>query len=95
MDTRVTQVTATYTSYDCFEIPEDVFLLGKEENKRAGVSDYGSWYIRYSTLYYIDKDGKERTIESYYHGDGDDEGSPDGVETEERCITPKSEPEED
>ena len=91
MDTRVTQVTARYTSYDTFKIPEDVFLLGKEENEKAGVSDYGAWYVRYSTLYYIDKDGKERTLESDCHGQSDDNGHPDDVETEEKCITPKPE----
>jgi hypothetical protein len=95
MDTRTFHVIARYTSYDSFEIPDDVFLLGHEENKRAGVSDYGAWYVRYSTLYYIDKDGKERTIEGEQGGD-DDDGVPDDIETEETCVTPKpEEPEED
>jgi hypothetical protein len=95
MDTRTFHVIARYTSYDSFEIPDDVFLLGHEENKKAKVSDYGAWYVKYSTLYYIDKDGKERQIESYCHGEGDDDGVPDDIETEERCVTPKSEPEEE
>jgi hypothetical protein len=90
MDTRVTHITTTYTACDTFEIPDDVFLLGKEENEKAKVSDYGAWYIRYSTLYYIDKDGKERTIEGEQGGD-DDDGVPDDIETEERCVTPEDE----
>ena len=91
MSTRVTHITTTYTASDTFEIPDDVFLLSKEENEKANVSDYGAWYIRYSTLYYIGKDGKERQIEGEQADD--DEGIPDDIETEERSVTSKSDPE--
>jgi hypothetical protein len=95
MDTRVTTITASYTTQDVFEIPDDIFLLGKDANERAKKTDYGAWYIRFSTLYYIDKNGKEQELECKYQGKSNDFSGPDEVETLERCITPESEEDED
>ena len=56
-----------YASYSCttaFRLPENVFLLPVDENKRAKEGVYGSWWIKWDNLHYYDKDGKEIIMEN-------------------------------
>jgi hypothetical protein len=61
--TRVKQVEATYTVSEYYDIPDDVYLLDESDNT-FNPKVYGSWYIKYSTLYYIDKELNIQEIES-------------------------------
>ncbi len=76
-------ITASYISYIAFRIPDSIKLLSVEENDKVKTKDVPfSWYIRWSTLYYLDQDGNEHTIEP------DDEPStnwkhPDRIEEDE------------
>jgi hypothetical protein len=61
--TRVKQVEAIYTVSEYYDIPDDVYLLDESDNT-FNPKVYGSWYIKYSTLYYIDKELNIQEIES-------------------------------
>jgi hypothetical protein len=52
---RVKTIEATYRVSEYYDIPDDVYLLEKSQND-FNPKVYGSWYIKYSTLYYVDKE---------------------------------------
>jgi hypothetical protein len=60
--TRVKQVEAIYTVVHYHDIPDDVYLLNQSENN-ADRNVYGSWWVKYGTLYYIDKELNIQEIE--------------------------------
>jgi hypothetical protein len=53
----------TYNAYAEFKIPEGVFILSILMNDDAPEGAIGSWWIKWNTLHYIDRDGKEQTID--------------------------------
>ena len=59
------QITAHYNSYSKFEIPDEVYLLPYEENEEANEGTYGSWWIKWGTLYYYNQTGEVCLIESF------------------------------
>jgi len=48
-------VLVTYNSYAEFRLPDDVFLLSQEDNNEDN-KVFGSWWIRWNVLYYVDED---------------------------------------
>jgi hypothetical protein len=60
--TRVKTVEALYTVVHYHDIPEDVYLLNQSENN-GDRKVYGSWWVKYGTLYYIDKELNIQEIE--------------------------------
>ena len=54
---------ATWNAYSDFIIPDDVAEYLKPEPYGADLEAVGRWYIRYNTLYYNDKEGREKRIE--------------------------------
>lgn len=59
------EIIATYYTNSTFEVPDDIFLLSIEENKKCKPNEIhvGMWYIRWGVLHYIDEHGEEQTIE--------------------------------
>lgn len=57
--------TAIYNAYLSFVVPKSVseYLLEEYDARNDGKS-VGSWWIRYGTFYYIDKEGNRQEIES-------------------------------
>jgi len=54
-------ITATYNLYSTFKVPD--YLLTPEENDKVDHDVVGSWYIKWNTLHYINKDGEEVEVE--------------------------------
>jgi hypothetical protein len=54
---------ATWNAYSDFAIPDDVYEYLLPEPYGADLEAVGRWYIRYNTLYYNDKEGREQEIE--------------------------------
>jgi len=81
MSTRTTQVNVKTIVMTTFDVPNNVFLLNGKDNLVAKKTDYGAWYIKFSTLYYIDKHGKELCIEG-------DETEPEEFEILEKSYAP-------
>ena len=54
-------VTATYRVHNEFIVPD--YLLEDEENEKAVIGDVGSWYIKWDTLSYTNKEGEEIEVE--------------------------------
>jgi hypothetical protein len=56
--------TAIYNAYLSFVIPKTVgeYLLEDDDARNDGKT-VGSWWIRYGTFYYLDKDGNRQEIE--------------------------------
>ena len=69
-----------HTVYATFELPKDICLFDMEDNNNPeNAGKPGSWWIKWTTLYYIDLDGEEQKIEMEpdcmnfkYPDDGDD-----------------------
>ena len=61
---KMPRYTAIYNAYLSFVIPKTVseYLFGDDDERNDGKS-VGSWWIRYGTFYYIDKDGNRQEIE--------------------------------
>ena len=57
------KLLATWNAYSQFDIPDDVFLLSVLDNAGAQYGSFGSWAIKWNTLYYFDADGNEQTID--------------------------------
>ncbi|MBJ62399.1 MAG: hypothetical protein CMB57_04020 [Euryarchaeota archaeon] len=55
-------ITAEYNIYIPFKVPD--YLLKPEENNKVGFDVVGSWYIKWNTLHYINKDGEEVEVEA-------------------------------
>ena len=57
--------TAIYNAYLSFVVPKSVseYLLEEYDARNDGKS-VGSWWIRYGTFNYIDKEGNRQEIES-------------------------------
>ena len=57
--------TAIYNAYLYFVVPKSVgeYLVEEYDARNDGKS-VGSWWIRYGTFYYIDKEGNRQEIES-------------------------------
>lgn len=55
---------ASYTAYAHFIIPKsiNIYLLDRRDTKNDG-ENVGSWWIKWGTFHYIDKEGKQQTIE--------------------------------
>jgi hypothetical protein len=82
------RLVATYEVYSLLTIPADLFLLPVEEegDARAGdynANEYGSWYVRWDTLHYIDKNLKQQTLDLHEECDDENRKSPGKVEFEE------------
>ena len=81
----IRRLVATYEVYSYLTIPADLFLLPAEKGcSGAGnweAKEYGSWYVRWDTLNYIDKNLKEQTLD--LHAGGDGRKNPGTVEFEE------------
>jgi hypothetical protein len=62
-------IRVTYSSpEDTYTIPKDLPLLSVEENDKAwrtGRCMPFSWWIKWRTFYYYDKDGNEKTLDDY------------------------------
>jgi len=54
-------ITASYKLHSVFKVPD--YLLEPEENDNAPGDTVGSWYIKYDTLEYVNKDGEDVEIE--------------------------------
>jgi len=66
----MTKQRVFYVTYpgpqDMYIIPKDLPLLSKEDNDKAcGIVTVVpfSWWIKWGTFHYYDKDGKEQTLE--------------------------------
>jgi len=57
------RITATWSAYSDFAIPDDVYEYLLPEPYGSDLEAVGRWYIRYNTLYYNDKEGREQKIE--------------------------------
>ena len=57
-------VTATYRVHNEFIVPD--YLLEDEENEKAVIGDVGSWYIKWDTLSYTNKEGEEIEVEPIF-----------------------------
>jgi hypothetical protein len=57
--------TACYDAYLEFIVPKSVseYLLNEDDARNDGKT-IGSWWIRYGTFYYIDKEGKRQEIDN-------------------------------
>jgi len=53
---------ATWSCSSTFLIPDDVYEY-LHEKPYGKINTPGRWYIRYNTLYYLDKELDEQTIE--------------------------------
>jgi hypothetical protein len=69
---KMPRYTACYDAYLYFVVPKSVseYLLEEYDAKNDGKS-IGSWWIRYGTFYYIDKEGNRQEIESQPESDVD------------------------
>jgi len=57
-------ITARYDTYINFCIPEDIILMSLDEVENFQNEEKpGYWWIKWGTLYYIDKNGKTQEIE--------------------------------
>jgi hypothetical protein len=57
------RISATWNAYSDFAIPDDVYEYLLPEPYGVDTEAVGRWYIRYNTLYYNDKEGREQQIE--------------------------------
>ena len=86
--------TAHYSASSRFVIPKDVFLLYDgidhwiDNATDKAVKKVGTWWIKWDTFYYIDKDGKQQQIKAQ-----PDEGErkwPDSVSEDEEDTEDES-----
>ena len=59
---EVLTFTACYTASQTFEVPKSVFLLDEDDDKNDGETP-GSWWIKWGTFFYIDKERNVHAIE--------------------------------
>ena len=78
---------ATYTTHYLFKIPTNLFLLDEHDEKNDGVQ-VGSWWVKWATFRYIDKDGTTQEIE---YDLSSEEKRPDNVEE----LDPESDDEDE
>jgi hypothetical protein len=82
------RLVATYEVYSLLTIPADLFLLPVEEEGDRGAGnwdekEYGSWYVRWDTLHYIDKNLKEQTLDLHEERCDENRKLPEKVEFED------------
>ena len=56
------KILAIWNAYSNFVIPDDVAEYLQPEPYGADLEAVGRWYIRWNTLYYNDKEGREKSI---------------------------------
>ncbi len=82
-------IRVTYSSpEDTYTIPENLPLLSVEENLKAwakGTRVPFSWWIKWRTFYYYDKDGNEKTLD-YYRECETDYKHPSNIEDSEEEV---------
>ena len=71
------RMSATWNAYSEFAIPDDVYEYLLPEPYGADTEAIGRWYIRWNTLYYNDKEGREQKIEGTM------------IEVDEDCKIPR------
>ena len=59
---------AMYKSYFTFPVPKHVFLLDKDDDKNDGKNP-GSWWVKWETFIYIDKNGDEVRVQGIDHSE--------------------------
>ena len=79
------RILATYHVQSSFSIPDNLKLLSNEENDKVekGINHPFSWWIKYDTLHYYDKDGEEHEITTTYAAHESDYKRPNETEDEE------------
>lgn len=86
MQTRLTDLTMRYSVNISFKIPDNVFLLGPDDNDEQPKGTVGSWYVQSNMLCYIDANGDEQEIESPDSLEMTC-SNPEVVNSFEKCIT--------
>lgn len=65
----MTEIIATFDTRVYFDVPKDVYLLSEDENEHAEDDVYGKWWIKWATLFYIDKSGTVNEITGHTETD--------------------------
>jgi hypothetical protein len=60
---KMKTLCATWLAYTHFDIPDDVAEYLQPKPYGANLQAVGRWYIRWNTLYYNDKEGREKEIQ--------------------------------